>query len=266
MEVKTVRIKYKGSQSEIFRIYPISCTHFGTLHCAEAELDAQITVIKRDKLARWVGGGDYGEFIGPRDKRFDKKIISPWVDENNIAVSQTEYIVKKFLPIISQCDGLIEGNHEDNHRLYNNVDVQRNICKELGVKDLSSNAFIRYQFDHGGKIWTRLGYFTHGSGCAITKGAKVNRLERMMDAFSANFYSHAHVHDIIITTKHYLALDKNNKVYQDTKIGAMTGCWFRTYTQGVPSSYGAKRNYPPTAIGCPVFVFVPVIKLSRVEG
>jgi len=264
MQVEERIIPYK--RPDIFRIYPISCTHYGTVHCAEEEIDHQFGLIKRDKLARWVGLGDYGEFIAPGDKRFDRKVISKWVDPDNIAVSQTEYIVKKFRPIISQCDGLLEGNHEDGHRLHNNVDVQRNLCHELGVPNLGYNCFIRYLFKRGLETRSRIGYFTHGSGWAVTKGAKLNRLERMMDSFEADFYAHAHVHDIITTTKHYLVLDRKNRIIQETKVGAMTGCWFRTYSQDVSASYGAKKNYPPTAIGCPVFIINPDKGELRVEG
>jgi len=40
-------------------------------------------------------------------------------------------------------------------------------------------------------------------------------------------------------------------------IGAITGCWFRTYTKGIIASYGEKRAYPPTEICSAVFIINP---------
>ena len=79
----------------------------------------------------------------------------------------------------------------------------------------------------------------------------------IMDSFEADFYAHGHVHDIITDEKPYLGLDSNGNIKHKIKVGAMTGCWFRTYTQNVRASYGERKNYPATSIGCPVFLVNP---------
>ena len=54
-----------------------------------------------------------------------------------------------------------------------------------------------------------------------------------------------------------IALNSNNIIVEKRKIGAVTGCYFRTYMQGFPASYGERKGYPPTAIGSVVFEINP---------
>ena len=258
MEVIQKVVDYK-SRSDVFKVHPIGDIHLGTKHCAEDKIKARVQQIKDDPLALWVGMGDYGEFIaGKNDPRFDIKVIPDWVEKTRVKDSQVEYIVKLFEPIKNKCIGLLEGNHEDAYRKHNDGDPQVDICHQLGVPSLGYSAFIRLIFRRGGVVGRSfLGVVSHGSGCAITRGAKVTRLERFMDNFNARWYAHGHVHDIIVTNKHYMELTDGDKITSLEKVAAMTGCWFTGYTQGIAPSYGEIKNYPPTALGAPIFVFDP---------
>jgi len=266
MEVKEIIISYK--RRDVFRLYPLGDIHIGTKHCAEDKVKEKIKEIGGNPLAWWIGMGDYAEFISPKDKRWDSKVISEWVDQDNIAEDQTKRIVDLFTPIAGKCIGLLAGNHENSIRRYNHDNVQKNICERLSVTNLGYSAWIKFIFRRsGGEGHVIKSVFSHGAGCAITKGAKINRLERFMDAFNARIYAIGHMHDIIVdSNRAYLDLDTNNKIRQMTKVGAVTGCWFRTYTQGVQASYGEERNYPPTALGCPVFTIIPSEGIVKVEG
>ena len=213
--------------------------------------------------------GDYGEFIGTKDPRFDGKVIAGWVDANEIAESEIEHIVDLFKPIKNKCIGLLEGNHEDAFRKHQDGDPQKQICKRLELPSLGYTAFVRLVFrrgSYGGAGREFLGVVTHGNGGAITRGAKMTRLERFMDNFNARWYAHAHVHDIITSNKHYIELTKDNKITSLEKVGAMTGCWFRGYTQGIAPSYGEIKNYPPTGLGAPIFMFEPDENMVTVTG
>ena len=238
------------------------------MHCAEGELAKQIRIIRDDPVAYWIDMGDKGEFISPSDPRWDVGVIAPWVNQDNIAVDQTEWYCDMVAPITDKCIGLLEGNHEDAIRIHSHIDVHKNICKKLEVRNLGYSSFIKLVFkrNRSTEHHAITGFVTHGSGCAITKGAKLNKLQRMMDAFQADFYAMGHMHDIITDSKPYLTVDQNNKIKQREKVGAVTGCWFKTYAQGVRASYGEKRNYPPTAIGCPVFTIKPNTQEITVEG
>ena len=170
-------------------------------------------------------------------------------------------------PIANKCLGKNSGNHEESIKQHNADNVQKNICDELGIKDLGYAAFIRLKFNRlGGSTSAFKIFTTHGSGCAVTAGAKLIRLQRLMDNFDADIVAHSHVHDLLTYTKPYLYLNENNEVKQRVKVGAMSGCWFKTYTQGVPSSYGERKNYPPVMLGCPRFIINPDKGIVKVEG
>lgn len=266
MEVKTITIPY--TTPDEFHIYLIGDEHGGTKHCASDALQKQINIVKNDPLGRWVGMGDKGEFISPSDPRWDTGVIEDWVHPDNIALDQSNWYCDMFSPIASKCDGLLEGNHEDAIRTHSHIDVHNYICDKLGVANLGYSCFLRYLFHRkkSNEAHQFTGFFTHGSGWAITKGAKLNRLQRIMDSFEADMYATGHMHDIITDTKSYLTLDANNIIKQREKVGAVTGCWFRTYSQGVRASYGEKKNYPPTIIGSPMFTITPQKYKVTVEG
>ena len=269
MQVIEVIIPY--TRSNIFPIYPIGDIHLGTVHCREDLIKAKVREVAANPLARWVGMGDYSECITPHDKRWDIQVISKWVHEDNIAHDLERMVCKLFAPIKSQCLGLILGNHENTIRLRNNDNIQQNICDELGLLNLGHSAFVRFVFRRSqrkggmGEGRNILGVFTHGAGGAITRGAKINRLERFMDHFNARIYAHGHVHDIIIDTKPYLDLNGANKIIGRQKVGAMTGSFFTSYSQDLPPSYAETKNYPPSVLGCPTFFINPDKDEVRVE-
>ena len=267
MQVVEYRYTYP-SLSSVIKLYPLGDIHVGTLHCAESKIKAKVKEIQDDPTAIWIGLGDYGEFISAQDKRFDGKVISPWIDPNDIAGSQIEYLVELFKPIKTKCIGLIEGNHEDAYRRHQDGDPMKHICKALDLPNLGYSAFIKLVFERrkSNEHHEFLGAVSHGSGCAITKGAKLNRLERFMDNFNARWYGHGHVHDLITNSKSYIDLTQSNKIVSRQKVGAMTGSWTTAYTQDIPASYAEIKNYPPNAIGCPVYTFEPVNDAVSVQG
>ena len=265
MQVKEIHLSYK--RPDEYHLYPIGDIHGGTKHCAEKMLARKIKQIQEDKLALWLDMGDSCEFITPHDPRWDSGGVSNWLHDDNIATDQVNWYCDMMSPIKDKCIGKLEGNHEVSIRLHNHDNVQRNICEKLGITDLGYSCFIKFVFERGKNEERRyIGFFTHGAGGAITAGAKLIRLQRLMDNFEADIIASGHIHDIISYTKPYLILNNANEIKQRVKVGAMTGCWFKTYTQDVPASYGERKNFPPVAIGCPRFVIIPDKNILKVEG
>jgi len=260
MEVKDFNIPYKRANS-VFKLYLLGCIHAGTIHCAEAKVKDKVAEIKQDKNAFWLGMGDLGEFIAEGDKRWDPSLLSiaGWVEQDDIAKTQEDWIVKLLDPIRKKCVGLLYGNHEESIRKFLKTNVQKHICQELQVDNLGYSCFIRFRFERENSNERHIvkGCFTHGAGAAITRGAKINRLERFMNSFDARIYGYGHVHDIIESDRPYIYVSEQGKIKQKVDIGLMTGCWFRTYTQGVQASYGEQKAYPPTVIGCPYITIDP---------
>lgn len=261
MQVKDIIIPYKISNPE-FKLYCFGDQHLGTIHCVEKDVQRKVDEIKKSKNTYWIGMGDYAEFITPRDKRFDPnlKSIADWVEPDNIAECQTKRIVSLFEPIKHKCIGLLYGNHEDSMRIHNHDNVQKNICDRLGVDNLGFSAFVRFFFrrENSNESHIIKGAFTHGASSAITEGAKTTALKRFMNSFDAHIYGYAHVHSYKGEPKAFMTLADRaydqSKIKSEESMGALTGCWFRTYTQGVIASYGERKVYPPTEICCAMFV------------
>lgn len=266
MEIINVEIPYK--MSDTIKIYAIGDEHIGTKHCDEEALIAKVEEIGKEPNAYWIGMGDKCECITPKDKRWSYGAIPNWLSIDNIARCQEDRYTEIFYPIRKKCLGLLEGNHEVSIRDYNHDDVHSNICKNLGVPSLGYSAFLRVKLKrkNSGEYRIITGFVTHGSGGGVTKGSKISRLNRIMDDFEADFYAHGHTHEIITDEKPRLGLSSHGNFVAKVKVGAMTGCWFRTYTEGLRASYGERKNYPPSMIGCPVFVINPNtggIKVTR---
>lgn len=260
-------IKHR-SKKDVFHLYLLGDEHVGTIHHTAKQFRKKVKEIQEDEKALWIGMGDVGEFITPRDKRWDEGSIADWVERDNIGSSQVNYAYEVLSPIKDKCVGLLYGNHEDSIRRYNHQNVHKDLCDKLGVKNLGFSCFIHFVFKIAGTSSTHLikGFFSHGSGNAITRGGKLNKLERFMSEFEADIYGYAHVHDVITTSKHPLTTNKLKEIIHRPKVGAMSGCWFRTYTKGVYASYGERKLYPPTTIGCPKFIINPTEVKIKVEN
>ena len=274
MQVKQFIIPYT-SRSEKIKIYPLGDIHAGTVHCAEEEFRSKVREVKDNPLAYWLGMGDYSDYITPKDPRWEPSLLAipEWVEQDNIAECQRKRIVQLLSPIKGKCIGLLYGNHEESIRRHNHANVHKNICDDLGVDNLGYSCFIHFIFKRKGLLgqrhesWLLKGYFTHGTGGARTEGAKLNYLVRVMQSFEADIYGYAHVHSMQTHSPDFLgSTDQSLMIKAKPKAGALTGCWFRTYTQGVIASYGEMKVYSPSKIGCPVFVIEPNKREAKVEG
>jgi len=256
MEVieKVIKHKYKAR----IKIYPLGDIHCGTRHCAEDRVRRQVEAIAKEDDAYWIGMGDYGEFITQRDPRWDFNVISPWVRPSNIATDQTNWLADLLTPIKHKCIGLLDGNHEITLKMHSDTDATANLCEKLDVPYLGYSCWVVFNFQRTKTSHHIIkGVFTHGTGNAVTKGAKLNKLERFMNSFEARIYGYAHMHEIITDTKAYMSLSESGQIKERERVGAVTGCWFRTYSQGVSASYGEMKCYPPTVMGCPRFIIMP---------
>lgn len=259
MEIKDFVIPYKRSDS-IFYLYCLGDIHAGTIHCVEDHIKRKIDEIKHTKNAYWVGMGDYAEFITPKDKRFDPnlKSIAEWVESDNIAHCQVDWLTKLFMPIKKKCIGLLYGNHENSIRVFNHDNVIKNLCEKLEVSNLGFSCFLRLYFkrENSGESHLITGAFTHGASNAITEGYKLTILTRWMKQNEADIYAYAHLHDYIPKSISRMTCAQN-KIKSKVTIGATIGSWFRTYTKGIIASYGEQKCYSPTEICCARFIINP---------
>ncbi len=260
METKDIIIPYKRADST-FYLYCVGDIHAGTIHCVEDHIKRKVDEIKNKKNSYWIGMGDYAEFITPKDKRFDPnlKSIAEWVEPDNIAHCQTEWLTKLFEPIRKKCIGLLYGNHENSIRIFNHDNVIKNLCENLGVDNLGFSLFLRLFFKRENSNESHLikGCFTHGASGAITEGAKLMALTRWMKQNEADIYAYGHIHDYMPKSLSQMTISPQGKIKSEVRMGCTTGSWFRTYTKGIIASYGEMKCYPPTEIGAAVFSINP---------
>jgi len=250
------------------RIYFIGDVHAGTIAHSEKNLDKAIAKINKDDGALVVLMGDLGEFITPKDKRFDTQIISDWVKRHDIAHCEEEYIVSKFRAIDKEkIIGAIEGNHEISHKLYNGSDAHQHICDGLGIRNLGFSCFYDLSFQRsGGETHRYRLCLTHGSTGACTDSYKNTILTRWIDQNQADIYAYAHVHDVKMKARQYLGVDRKGRIVNREAMGVMTGCFFKTYVQGTNATYGERRNFPPVKLGYPMIeIDIPTYQLTFTE-
>lgn len=260
---KTFQIR--GRTDEIFKIYLIGCFHVGTIACHYAELESTIKQIAEEPNTYFIGMGDYGEFINMRDPRYDDKMISDWVNRDNLVNSQRDYIVNLLRPVKDKCLGLLYGNHEDKVRKFYGQNVYHDICTFLGVKELGFLCYMLLRFERPRRSSLIRLVVTHGSGGSATRSAKLRRLEQFMHTFHADVYGYGHVHDLIKTELRY-------KEYKDgvfktiTRRGTTTGCFFNTYLEdSVYGTYGERSLYQEIITGYPVVSIIPELRDIKIE-
>jgi hypothetical protein len=238
--------------------------------CAEEDIREDIEKIRTNPNAIWVGGGDYVDYIGYTDKRFDPDCVSQSVPISALGHLGTygmNLVKELFSPIANKCIGLLYGNHELTYMKHKEQSENHIwLCKELGVENLGYCALfdlafirdcsyttpalshVRTNVDRG-PDWSRRIFLHHGAGFATTPGGKLNKLLQFMNAFDADIYMCGHVHDQ--KGQRIIQIGANpecTKIVAKNKIGVISGSYLKTYQEGV-TGYGEQKGYSPTVLG-----------------
>ena len=155
MNASGKRFIWHESRADVFKLVYFSDIHYLAKACAEKEVLKTRDEILNDPFTFWIGGGDYGEFIGFGDaKRFDPDAVSERVTVADLArLGKVTYtgIRDLFAPIKHKCLGLIVGNHEKQYmRRLQQEDLHGWLCTELGVADLGYSCFMDVVFQQVG--------------------------------------------------------------------------------------------------------------------
>ncbi len=266
------------SRCDKFRLWNIADIHLGNCGTERKHLMRDIAAIRDDPYSLWIGGGDYADYIGIKDKRFDPSVL-----DNDIMVSdlgQLGYVLTKrvkelFEPIKDKCLGLAFGNHEDKYqKTQEQMQLHQWLCTELGVANLGYSAFLDAVFVRsrcsGPTIQPKPPARTvssstaayrifvhHGTGGATTPGGKLNRLLKFMHDFRADIYFVGHVHDALSKRLPRIGADATcTEIVEHDSIGVVAGSYLRTYTQGI-TGYGEIKGYSPVPLGATYVEITP---------
>ena len=267
MEAAGKRLIQHPTRSDSIRLWHLSDLHYLSKGCAVGEIRKDIRTIADDPFSFWLGGGDYVDFIGYRDKRFDPDCVAEWVPVKALA-DLGRYGVEKLLelldPIKHKCLGLLLGNHELKYELQTEQVANLGYCALMDVvfrrrSRLKPSIVQKWDSISGNSQSFRL-FCHHGAGYAQTPGGKLNRLVQFMQSFDADIYFVGHVHDK--TARKEPAISANEectKITQRERLGVIAGSYLRTYTQG-HIGYGEQKGYRPTALGAAVVRIHPMTR------
>jgi hypothetical protein len=272
-----------SSKADWIKIWDIADVHLGNGGTAVDLFKRDIQIIKDDPFSFWFGGGDYGEYISPSDKRFDPTAVSKDItvhDLANLGFTLSTKLKNLLLPISKKCIGLLCGNHE---RKYSIAKEQENLhawlCTELQVPnfgytcifdvvfvkvgDQSEPQLLRTNSLPATKRHEFRVFAHHGAGYSQSPGGKVNRLIKFMQDFDADIYFCSHVHDQIGKRLVQIGVDSvGRKIIDKVKIGIISGSYLRTYAAGV-CTYGEQRGYSPVPLGMKCIEIKPFTRETR---
>ena len=194
MRLVSKRIGYHGLRDR-FALWFITDLHIGhAAHRADI-LARDIKAIQDDPNALWIGGGDYIEAIGPKDRRWNSGSMASWIEDPETAIQeQAERAVEVLSPIAEKCLALLRGNHELASRKHSNYDPYREIVRGLALARgeklqktelaLGVHGFVVLRFANGqarGRKWSLPIYVHHGHGGGRLRGGHALTLARTMD-------------------------------------------------------------------------------------
>jgi len=269
MKIIDERIQCNG-RSDRLEIFPFGDCHIGKRNCNERAIKQQVSeVLRRAKMpnrhVRVLLGGDVVNAISPSDvRRFDFRELADWLvqgDAENtrdmlcdMVSQEVGRAVRIFTPIRQYIIGAISGNHENMMMKKQNVNVHRAICENLGIRNLTDEAFIRLKFYRRSNAKNPVSatlkvYIRHGYGGGRTAGAEPNKLARMMDEWEdadVSLTGHTHTYCIAPPKPVLYVPDKGRlpeRLLTRHRFAANWGCWLLSHLSG-DGSYESAACYP----------------------
>lgn len=270
MRLENYVLKCKG-RSDVYKLYVLGDVHIGARNCAETHFRKLVRKIKEDPKARWIGGGDLVDAIKMKDKRFNLDDLPNWILEGDadsvraqlkdVVRQQVSRTITILWDIREKCLGLIEGNHETRVQERFEIDVQRELCEALDVKDLTDCAFLRLQFVRGSSVKTIIVFICHGHGGGRTAGSEPNHLSRLMADKDADIILRGHSHTMEIRPPQpVLYVSRNGELYKECrcryKRAANWGAWLMSYSSG-KGTYSSRACYPARPLGTIEIIMEP---------
>jgi hypothetical protein len=275
--IEVIEYPLEYSRPDKFTLHTLGDIHDGVIHCDIEALKKKIKKIKDNPYARWLGMGDYADLIVPSDfKRWEGKLLAPWVEADNIGPSQCDHISEILSPIWPQCIGLIEGNHDDGIRRYHHYNFMSELLKKAhkknpNVKYAGVSCFVVLQFNRTNSTekHTCIIHARHGEGCARTSGARSMAVLRLASSMlNAHITLMGHLHGQEAPDVPEGIIYKDGKIKDFQRVACMTGAWIRAYMQGVPPCYLERWGSPPSTLGSPEIIIEPdkdIITLEKVR-
>lgn len=271
MEFRTVR--EMSGYGSVYTLYPISDIHFGTKACHKKKIYEVRKEIMNDAFARWIGIGDYMEWIDYKDRRFDPKVVDTSIysmeDMNLVGDVSVKYLTDFFKPIIEKCWGIADGNHEETFSSKTGTALVPRVLEKLGADPelyvqwcCSTEVIFTDAHKHNStcRIW-----YEHGWQAGRTQGATRNDMHKLPSSFDGyDIYLRGHSHHLFADP--VTIVEDDDEDYKDRRAYvAHTGSYLKSYAKGIVG-YSERFGYPPTALGGLKFRLFPMRNRVNIEA
>lgn len=292
--MRVAHVKETFSAGDVINYYPISDTHLGATECDEQALRALIQRIKDDPYARWSHGGDIGDLITPKDKRFQAGNVAERYQSkmHRIPDATIEHAVELFKPIADKCWFIGVGNHESSLAAYYDRGIGAEIHSDLGLKDryLGYRGFcnVQFSYDKGKKEGRYSGGsaasfpllidFHHGWQAGRLYGAFHVEAERTLGHSNADIILRGHSHKRQAQKfNSWVVGNSNTKMPRaQERLVVCTGTFMRSIKEASnrtdvisdvhDDTYAERKGYrPQDPLGPPLIQIAPVT-FERVAG
>jgi hypothetical protein len=263
-----------GSATTEHRFHYLTDTHVGARDHAGDALRERIEEIRKDPNALWGGGGDYGDFIVPGDKRFVPDILDDEARHfaHRLPDLYLDRMQKLFAPIVDKCLFLGVGNHETviGERYHRGIVPE--LASKLGRPELYTGyrgwAVVRFAYHQRHQQLKFFHY--HGWSGGRLKGRKELQAERDIGAWNADVICLGHDHQphssLWLTEELYPSSSVAGKylVRHRPRVVINGGAWVGGQTDVHPPmtheeapfadtpGWATRKNFRPERVGGPV--------------
>jgi len=225
--MKRTVVDISTKSNDVINIVPIFDTHI--LHPTfDKETYTQVvSFIRRTPNTYWFGGGDYGEYINFKDKRFDPTHCYPDLkvrDLGDIVKKEIEVFEQMTAPILNprKCLGLGTGNHDNKLNKDGFGHIAQNLCDKHDLRYLGYSGFIKLLFRKFRSSTFRKFeiFYHHGWSAPRTPGGRVNNLDKMVKSHDCDLSVTGHAH-----SKESLIVDYQTFGGPKKKVGLLCGAF-----------------------------------------
>lgn len=236
--------------------------HAGCRFTDYSKLKKDIQAIKDNDNYYWVGGGDYGEFIDYKDRRFKASEVAEFMHgKDDLIATQLGFLGDILHPVNDKCLALVEGNHEVNASKYLGRDISDELSSSFGLNDsfLGWRGFVVLRFKVYGKIRFSLTIFLcHGIGSGRTIGGHAGYLHRYFSNYDADIILAGHRHQRV-DIENVRIVHRGSGIEKRIQYAALCGAYRCGSMSGEKDrAYESVAEYVPTVPGGYLIKVLPV--------
>ena len=240
---------------DTWSLYPIGDLHKGHVGHDKFKLRKVVKEIEDNPNARWIGMGDYGEYIDWLDKRFDPDTVDKDMrvfEFKDIAQALNQRIIKDLEPIKDKCIGLLRGNHEKVYTDRKSFDPANDLAERFNVKYLGYESMTRISVKgpDGKRRYSLVVFAHHGFGGGKKPGSHANNMLDMVTGYEADLYILNHNHRIITMKSVRQHLNSSGNLVNKVQAFINGGSFLNMKQDGI-EGYEVKKGLLPLPVGCP---------------